>query len=134
MIQILSIGYEPLMDPHNILMCRYGKILEDRGFLVSFEQRIYPPDYLINPLTDEEQEHFRIDVYGERGDGEVLMYEVGYCKQYKLNWLRKHVGKVIHVPFLTQWTPPAINLYIRELYRKYDESINLIDNKEVDWR
>lgn len=43
-------------------------------------------------------------MYGER-DGEIIMYEIGHCERIKLEGLRKYIGNVIHIPFLTQWVP-----------------------------
>ena len=98
---------------HEILKITAKKILEDMGFIVKLEKLIEcPSDIGPSDHPDRDRVHeyisagkksaYGIDVYGER-DGEIIMYEVGYCHKIKLNWLRKHIGKTIHMPYLDQW-------------------------------
>lgn len=74
-------------------LCELAKSqLEGRQFIVELEKRFFGGKYIV-------------DVYGERG-GEVIMYECGGLYggyKSKIDWLRKHVGKVIHMPYLDQW-------------------------------
>ena len=96
-----------LGNSHQVLKELAASILEDRGFIVKLEKRIYIPEDTAPPNyanSRYKQSWFSVDVYGER-DGEIIMYEIGHCERNKLEWLRKYVGKVIHMPFLTQYTP-----------------------------
>jgi len=86
---------------------------------------IYCPENIAPPgrnyLYDRcKQSWFSVDVYGER-DGEIIMYEVGHCERNKLDWLRKYVGKVIHMPFLSQWMPG--------FYRKPEKKCGLTEEE-----
>ena len=96
-----------LDNSHQTLKELIASILGDRGFSVKMEKRIYIPKDIAPPNyanSRYKQSYFSVDVYGERGE-EIIMYEIGHCERNKLDWLRKYVGKVIHMPFLTQYTP-----------------------------
>jgi len=69
-------------------------MLEKRGFEVYLEKVIR--------IDNGPQKRYEVDVYGVK-NGEVIMYECGDCKQEKLEWLRKNVGKTIHMPYLDTW-------------------------------
>lgn len=86
-------------------------ILEKRGFSAKREKIIFIPYEIAPPnhgwkgkYTSSRSRKFRyrVDVYGKRGD-EVLMYEVGNTHKIKLDWLNKHIGKTIHMPYITQF-------------------------------
>ena len=89
------------------LLCELGRShLEKRRFIVEMNKRIYHPVIkrqrrIGNPI---DAGYFVLDVYGER-EGEIIMYECGNCEQERLDWLRKYIGKTIHMPYLTQWFP-----------------------------
>jgi len=99
---------------HDLLESNARGFLEDRGFTVEQERSIVCNDENIT------QSSFIIDVYGER-NGEIIMYEVGHCTKRKLAWLRKHVGKTVHMPYITHWCfhpPTEQELDERTLYNQ----------------
>lgn len=59
-------------------------LLEHFGFHVELEY----------PFGD-----YRLDVYATRGK-DVIVVECGWCTQEKIDELRKHFKKVIHVPYV----------------------------------
>jgi len=114
-----------LGNSHQVLKELLALKLENSGFSVKVEKRIYCPENIAPPgrnyLYDRcKQSWFSVDVYGER-DGEIIMYEVGHCERNKLDWLRKYVGKVIHMPFLSQWMPG--------FYRKPEKKCGLTEEE-----
>ena len=116
---------------HGILKNVIASTLMNRGYTVEIEKRIYTPED-IAPCGCC---WFSVDVYGER-NGEVLMYEVGHCEQYKLDWLRKHIGKTIHVPFLTKWIPKSL-MYESQRRKKWpptQDQINGLDTPNISAR
>ena len=120
-----------LGNSHQVLKELIASILEERGFSVKMEKRIYVPKDIAPPnyaSSRYKQSWFSVDVYGER-DGEIIMYEIGHCERDKLDWLRKYVGKVIHMPFLTQWTP---GMYYRpQTYQELTEEENMLATPNI---
>lgn len=112
-----------LENSHQVLKELVASRLADRGFSVKVEKRIYCPEDIAPPnYVDSryKQSYFSVDVYGER-NGEIVMYEIGHCEYIKLEWLRKYVGKVIHIPFLTKWIP--------DFYRKPEKKYILTEEE-----
>jgi len=79
---------------HDTLCKSASSILESQGYNVEFEKVI--------PIKNGPQKRYEVDVYGEK-DGKIIIYECGDCKQEKIDWLRKNIGIVIHLPYLDKW-------------------------------
>lgn len=93
-------------NAHDILKDTFSTILEQRDFSVTQEKRVLCPHNTVfydNYGRKRPHNYFFIDVYGEKDD-EIEMYEIGFCEQYKLDWLRSHIGKTIHIPYLYQFS------------------------------
>lgn len=91
-------------NAHFILTDLAASILANKGFSVEIEKYIKCPEDIAPLGNVSNHSHFFVDVYGER-DGEIIIYECGGCKQLKLDWLRKHIGKTVHMPYIDQWCP-----------------------------
>jgi len=99
---------------HYLLRTCARSILEKQGFRVQIEKRIkHPPIPYVHKLGRWiDSPYFQVDVYGEK-DGEIVIYEVGYCEPERLEWLRKNIGKTIHMPYIIPWCE---NRYPRRYY------------------